>query len=398
MATRCDCKAAGATLTPSLNIDRLLRDVEGRLAAWDAAAETALEVMDALREAMARERRSLDPTFTVESERERRQNAEELRGALEAIHRSVRSRRGARRGAEAARARGADRFRRAGGGRAGGRAAHRGRARSRAAGLRGRAARGRPARRRARARSAGRGARCATPRRTRRRSRSSARRRCARGWRCRCCSRATWWACWSPGARRSTPSATRTCSAPRRSPSGRRRRCGASSSSTSCAATRRCSSRWRTSTSASSAARAPTRSPRRSSRAPAASAATAAGCSSCRPRAGRWWRRAHGERPRRGRRAQRTRRPRVDRGAPPARRPHARRGRVARHGAARRAGLTSCPLATPEGYVGCLALLDPNGESPGRPAARGLRLARGRSPGATPRCTTAAREAGLVRL
>lgn len=47
--------------------------------------------MDVLREAVARERRSLDPSFTVERERERRQSAEELRGALEAIHRSVRS-------------------------------------------------------------------------------------------------------------------------------------------------------------------------------------------------------------------------------------------------------------------------------------------------------------------
>ncbi len=72
-----------------LNIDRLLRDIEGRLADWDAAPRH--EVMDVLREAVARERRSLDPSFTVERERERRQNAEELKGALEAIHRSVRS-------------------------------------------------------------------------------------------------------------------------------------------------------------------------------------------------------------------------------------------------------------------------------------------------------------------
>jgi hypothetical protein len=46
--------------------------------------------MDALREAIARERRWLDPSFTVEQERERRQDAEQLRGALEAIHGSVR--------------------------------------------------------------------------------------------------------------------------------------------------------------------------------------------------------------------------------------------------------------------------------------------------------------------
>lgn len=72
-----------------LNIDRLLRDVESRLAGWDEARR--LEVMDALREAVARERRALDPSFTVELERDRRRYAEELRGALEAIHRSVRS-------------------------------------------------------------------------------------------------------------------------------------------------------------------------------------------------------------------------------------------------------------------------------------------------------------------
>ena len=77
-----------------LNIDRLLRDVEGRLAAMEGAAgrDEGLrhEVMDALREAIARERRGLDPSFTVERERDRRQSAEQLRGALEAIHGSVR--------------------------------------------------------------------------------------------------------------------------------------------------------------------------------------------------------------------------------------------------------------------------------------------------------------------
>jgi hypothetical protein len=74
-----------------LNIDRLLRDVESRLAVMDGADDRLrIEVMDALREAIARERRGLDPSFTVEQERERRQNAEELRGALEAIHGSVR--------------------------------------------------------------------------------------------------------------------------------------------------------------------------------------------------------------------------------------------------------------------------------------------------------------------
>ena len=74
-----------------LNIDRLLRDVEGRLAALGSVGESLRhEVMDALREAIARERRGLDPSFSVEEERDRRQQAEELRAALEAIHGSVR--------------------------------------------------------------------------------------------------------------------------------------------------------------------------------------------------------------------------------------------------------------------------------------------------------------------
>ena len=45
------------------------------------------------------------------------------------------------------------------------------------------------------------------------------------------------------------------------------------------------------------------------------------------------------------------------------RRPHAGRRRVAGHGAAGRAGLPRAPRDA-EGWVGCLALLDPNGESP----------------------------------
>jgi hypothetical protein len=77
-----------------LNIDRLLRDVEGRLAALEGAVGRdeahRREVMEALREAVARERLRLEPEATVEQERERRQHAEELRGALEAVHGSVR--------------------------------------------------------------------------------------------------------------------------------------------------------------------------------------------------------------------------------------------------------------------------------------------------------------------
>jgi hypothetical protein len=71
-----------------MNIDRIIRDVETRLAGLDERMRS--EVVDALREAIARERRGLDPELTVEAERERRQQAEELRGALEAIHRPLR--------------------------------------------------------------------------------------------------------------------------------------------------------------------------------------------------------------------------------------------------------------------------------------------------------------------
>jgi hypothetical protein len=77
-----------------LNIDRLLHDVESRLAAMGGAVGSdealRLGIMDTLREAIARERRGLDPSFTVEAERERRQAAEQMRSALEAIHGSVR--------------------------------------------------------------------------------------------------------------------------------------------------------------------------------------------------------------------------------------------------------------------------------------------------------------------
>jgi len=77
-----------------VNIDRVLHDVEGRLAALpgEVGLDEARrrEVMDALRDAVGRERLRLDPDMTVERERERRQLAEELRAALEAIHGSTR--------------------------------------------------------------------------------------------------------------------------------------------------------------------------------------------------------------------------------------------------------------------------------------------------------------------
>jgi GAF domain-containing protein len=68
-----------------MDLDRLLRDVEKRLAGKDAAL--VADVQDALREAVARSRRRLDPSLTVETERERRLEAETLREVLEALQR-----------------------------------------------------------------------------------------------------------------------------------------------------------------------------------------------------------------------------------------------------------------------------------------------------------------------
>jgi hypothetical protein len=68
-----------------MNIERLLRDVESRLSGLDAAARA--DVLDAVREAIGRERRRLDPSSTVETERERRLEAEEMRDVVEAIGR-----------------------------------------------------------------------------------------------------------------------------------------------------------------------------------------------------------------------------------------------------------------------------------------------------------------------
>lgn len=71
-----------------MNIDRLLRDVEESLPSLED--DVREEVKEALREALAREERRRGPTQTVETERERRRTAEELRQALEAIHRPTR--------------------------------------------------------------------------------------------------------------------------------------------------------------------------------------------------------------------------------------------------------------------------------------------------------------------
>jgi hypothetical protein len=70
-----------------VNTERLLREVEKRLSGLPEAAKA--EVLDALREEIARDRRRLDfdPGATVEAERERRKDAEGLREALEATNR-----------------------------------------------------------------------------------------------------------------------------------------------------------------------------------------------------------------------------------------------------------------------------------------------------------------------
>src|SRR5512133_601097 len=94
-ATAHDCKrqrevdlaaAAGSAAGAPMNVERLLRDVDRRLQACDESLRA--EVRDAVREAIARERRfAASASFTVEGERERRIEAEQLRGAVDAIGR-----------------------------------------------------------------------------------------------------------------------------------------------------------------------------------------------------------------------------------------------------------------------------------------------------------------------
>ena len=72
-------------LCRQMNTDRLLREVETRLAGLDEAHRN--EVLDAVREEIARERRRVEPELTVEAERRRRVEAETLREVLEAINR-----------------------------------------------------------------------------------------------------------------------------------------------------------------------------------------------------------------------------------------------------------------------------------------------------------------------
>jgi len=71
-----------------MNTDRLLKEVESRLARLAEADRQ--EVLDAVREEIARERRRVDPELTVEAERERRVEAETFRDVVEAINRPAR--------------------------------------------------------------------------------------------------------------------------------------------------------------------------------------------------------------------------------------------------------------------------------------------------------------------
>src|SRR5882672_6940919 len=68
-----------------MNSDRLLREIEKRLA--HLAEKDRAEALDAVREEIGRERRWEAPHATVETERERRAEAETLREILEAINR-----------------------------------------------------------------------------------------------------------------------------------------------------------------------------------------------------------------------------------------------------------------------------------------------------------------------
>ena len=70
-----------------MNTERLLREVEKRLAHLSEADRA--EALDAFREEIARERRRDSPHATVETERERRVEAETLREILEAINRQA---------------------------------------------------------------------------------------------------------------------------------------------------------------------------------------------------------------------------------------------------------------------------------------------------------------------
>jgi len=71
-----------------MDMERLLREVEKRLGGLDEVHRS--EALDAVREEFVRERRRMTLSFTVESERERRVEAETLKDVLEAINRQAR--------------------------------------------------------------------------------------------------------------------------------------------------------------------------------------------------------------------------------------------------------------------------------------------------------------------
>jgi transcriptional regulator with GAF, ATPase, and Fis domain len=71
-----------------MDMERLLREVEKRLSGLDEVHKA--EALDAMREEFARERRRVTLSLTVETERERRVEAETLKDVLEAINRQAR--------------------------------------------------------------------------------------------------------------------------------------------------------------------------------------------------------------------------------------------------------------------------------------------------------------------
>jgi GAF domain len=75
-------------VTTVMNTDRVIRELDIRLSHLSDADRQ--EVRDALREEIARERRWVEPELTVEAERERRVESETLRDVLEGIVRQVR--------------------------------------------------------------------------------------------------------------------------------------------------------------------------------------------------------------------------------------------------------------------------------------------------------------------
>jgi hypothetical protein len=71
-----------------MSADRLLRDIERRLSGLDEEHRSL--VLNAVRDELSRGRRAVEPGLTVEAERERRKEAETLREVLEAIIRQAR--------------------------------------------------------------------------------------------------------------------------------------------------------------------------------------------------------------------------------------------------------------------------------------------------------------------